>query len=107
YLRAAATPTQAVGAVYNVGSGAQTTIRQVVDVARRELDISATPSWESMPDRIWDTGTWVADNRLITAALGWKARGDFETGFRAMVDWFKENPDMLALYRERIHALGK
>ena len=39
YLLAATRPGEDLGAVYNVGTGIQTSLREVVDVARRVLDI--------------------------------------------------------------------
>jgi len=44
-----------------------------------------------MEARIWDSSVWVADNRRIRERLGWQPAYDLEAGFRAMVDWFKEN----------------
>lgn len=81
------------GSVYNVGTGVQTSIRQVVEVARRTLDVSDEPRWGSMPDRQWDTGVWIADNRKIVRELGWTARVSFSQGFGKMAEWLRENPE--------------
>lgn len=89
YLLAARTPGQEPGATYNVGTGAQTTLREVVAVARRLMDIPVEPVWGSMPSRQWDANTWVADIRKIEKKLGWRPRYTFEEGFRQMVDWHK------------------
>ena len=101
YLLAAAIKGQQLGAVYNVGTGIQTTLRQVVDVARRILDIRAEPKWGTMENRSWDTNTWVSNNRHIQEVLGWRPQYDFEAGFREMVTWFRDNPDVLEVYGER------
>jgi dolichol-phosphate mannosyltransferase len=77
------------GAVYNVGTGVQTTLRQVVEVARRVLGIRAEPQWGTMPDRAWDTSVWVANPARIRAALGWQPRSTFADGFAAMVAWLR------------------
>jgi UDP-glucose 4-epimerase len=82
YLLAAAMPGQELGAIYNVGSGVQTTIGQAVDVCRRAFDLRVEPQWGAMPNRVWDTACWVADNRAIRDALGWQPRHGFEAGFR-------------------------
>lgn len=97
YLLAASRPS-APGAVYNVGSGVQTTLREVVEIARRVLGIAAEPMWGSMPARVWDTNVWVADRRAIGAALGWEPRYGFEEGFGHMVAWFRADPVRPALY---------
>ncbi|MBT5805420.1 MAG: NAD-dependent epimerase/dehydratase family protein, partial [Gemmatimonadetes bacterium] len=66
FLLAAAHPQSERGTVYNVGSGVQTTLREIVELARRRLDIAAEPAWGSMGDRHWDTEVWVADAEKIT-----------------------------------------
>ena len=56
------------GPVFNVGSGVQTTLSQLVEIVREQFQISAEPQWGSMPDRHWDTDVWVADPTDIRAA---------------------------------------
>ena len=98
YLMAANKPDQEPGAVYNVGTGTQTSLRQVVDVARSVLQIAVEPQWGSMPNRLWDTNVWVSDNKKIRAALGWKPRHTFERGFRLTADWIRDNPAVRNIY---------
>ena len=86
------------GAVYNVGTGVQTSLRQVVETARRAMQLSAEPQWGSMPDRVWDSTVWVANHRKIKEELGWKPSLNFEEGFRSMLDWFRGNPETLQYY---------
>jgi hypothetical protein len=87
----------APGAVYNVGSGVQTTLREVVAVARRVLAIAAEPSWGTMPPRSWDTSVWVADVRAIDAGIGWRPATAFAEGFARMAAWLRD-PPVRALY---------
>jgi nucleoside-diphosphate-sugar epimerase len=101
FVRAAAKPHPEPGPVFNVGTGRQTTLRQVVDVTRRVLDVRAKPQWGSMPNRRWDTSTWVSDPRAIRRALGWAPRYTFERGFRQMVAWMRADPERAATYRMR------
>jgi nucleoside-diphosphate-sugar epimerase len=102
YLKAAApsaaSPVGEYGAVYNVGSGVQTTLRDAVEVARRVLNIEQTPEWGSMPDRNWDTSVWIADPRAVRQALGWQATTPFERGFQAMVEWLQAHPNLYSVY---------
>jgi dolichol-phosphate mannosyltransferase len=99
YLAAARRPAPEPGPVYNVGTGVQTTLREVVAVARRLLPIAAEPRWGSMPRRPWDTSVWLADSRRIRAELGWEARVPLEEGLRATVEWFRANPERVGFYR--------
>jgi len=87
YILAVTLSKQESGAVYNVGSGTQSSLQEVVETARKVFGISAQPVWNSMPKRIWDTAIWVADNRLIKDVLGWQPKYTFEQGFRLTLDW--------------------
>jgi dolichol-phosphate mannosyltransferase len=100
-LLAARVPDQELGAVYNVGSGVQTSLAEAVETARRVLAIDAVPAWGSMTARTWDTAVWVADPRRIQAALDWRPAYDFAAGFARFVEWFRSRPDLQALYRRR------
>ena len=100
YIMAAMQPVKEPGAVFNVGTGIQTSIKEAVDVARRLMNIKEEPHWGSMNDRSWDTNVWVADNRKISTEIGWKPDLTFEQGFRKTLDWFRDNPDMLAAYQK-------
>jgi dolichol-phosphate mannosyltransferase len=96
FVLAATVPSTDVGAIYNVGSGIQTSISQLVDLARRELQIDHEPTWGSMANRSWDTSVWVSDNRAIQAALGWRPRYSLQAGFREFVVWMKERAPAMA-----------
>jgi nucleoside-diphosphate-sugar epimerase len=100
YLLAAARAGQDCGAVYNVGTGVQTSLGEAVETARRVLAISAAPQWATMPERQWDTEVWVADNRKIKDALGWQPRYTFEQGFRQTVEWLRARPALQSFYDE-------
>ena len=101
YLLAAADRGEEYGAIYNVGTGVQTTLSQVVEIARRILPINTVPQWGSMPDRQWDTSCWVADCRRIRQHLGWQPQHSFEAGFGKTVQWLESNEALLAPYKER------
>jgi nucleoside-diphosphate-sugar epimerase len=106
YILAATQPNQEPGAVYNIGSGVQTSLREVVEVAGQTLNIQAAPAWGSMPDRGWDTTIWVADSSKAQHDLGWQPRYTFAAGFAETVNWFRANPAMERYYREN-RALPK
>ncbi|MCC6179020.1 MAG: SDR family NAD(P)-dependent oxidoreductase [Chloroflexi bacterium] len=102
YVLAATRPDQERGAVYNVGTGVQTSLGELVDIVRRVLNVAVEPRWGSMPDRQWDTSTWVANSQAIRDRLGWQPRYDVEAGFRHLVNWLAAHPDALAYYRTRL-----
>jgi nucleoside-diphosphate-sugar epimerase len=92
YMAAATTESDEFGAVYNVGTGVQTRLDEVVAIARHELNLAVEPVWGSMPARQWDTSIWVADNTRIRQQLGWVPRHSFADGFHKTVEWFRNRP---------------
>ena len=98
FLRAAHHPPTEPAAIYNVGTGVQTTVGEAVDVARRILRIQGEPRWGSMPARVWDTDTWVADSRKIRSELGWAPRVTFADGFERTVTWLERHPELRDRY---------
>lgn len=98
YLLAARTPHSEPGAIYNVGTGTQTTVGEAADVARDVLGIAEAPSWGSMPARRWDTDRWVADSRKIRDRLGWSPTRSFREGFTELASWLRERPEVLSQY---------
>lgn len=89
-LLAASVPTAEWGAIYNVGTGVQTSLAQVVDAARAVMPIEAQPQWGTLPGRGWDTDVWVSNPEKIRRELGWKSRFSFEDGLRAALPWFEK-----------------
>jgi nucleoside-diphosphate-sugar epimerase len=87
------------GAIYNVGTGVQTTVGEAAEIARDVLQIEGRPEWGSMAARSWDTNRWVADSTKIQRALGWHPSREFRDGFTAFAHWFRERPELLAFYR--------
>lgn len=80
------------GMIYNIGSGVQTPLSEVVDTVRRVLEIADTPVWGSMPQRRWDTSVWVSDPTLAASQLKWRATVSFEEGIRRTLRWFLHEP---------------
>jgi UDP-glucose 4-epimerase len=99
YIRAASHPTSEPGAVFNVGTGEQTSLCQAVAIARRLMAIPAEPSWGSMPNRQWDTHVWVADPAKIMRELGWHPRFSFAEGLRETTEWFRQHSELLKFYK--------
>jgi dolichol-phosphate mannosyltransferase len=81
------------GAVYNIGSGRQTTLGELVELARDELEIAAEPDWGSAAARDWDTSVWVSDPGLAREQLGWTPRVGLREGLRLTADWLRDSPE--------------
>lgn len=77
------------GSVFNVASGTQTTLADLVGLARERFGVEAEPAWSAMEDRSWDTTTWVGDPSRIAAELGWRATTSLEEGLAATAEWLR------------------
>ena len=80
----------------------QTSLREVVELARQAFMIHTEPSWGSMDDRQWDTEVWVADSQRIRKDLRWIPQHTLEDGFRQMVEWYRSDKARVAWYRSRL-----
>ncbi len=100
YIQVASAPNQERGVVYNIGSGTQTSLREVVNLAQDVLEITDQPVWGSMEDRHWDTSTWVANSHKIQTSINWKPVHTFPNGFQKTVEWFLSHPGMQSYYQK-------
>jgi dolichol-phosphate mannosyltransferase len=98
FVRAATAAVPAAHRIYNVGSGRQATIGEIVALVRERLAIEAEPEWGSYAPRDWDTAVWVAQPRRAATELGWSATTSLRAGIDRTVDWFgrSDRPDVYA-----------
>jgi UDP-glucose 4-epimerase len=80
FVQAAERSEVLAGGVYNIGSGRQMTLRQLVDYARVVMAIPVEPTWGSYPQHIWDTNVWYASIVRAAGELGWSAETGIEDG---------------------------
>ena len=101
----AAAPAVPRGAIYNVCTGVQTTMREVIDLARGAMHVPAEPVWGTMPQRAWDTRVWVGSPERLEREIGWRAPTRFADGFRRTLQWLQGEPERLQLYQDTILKL--
>jgi len=90
------------GAIFNVGTGIQTSLRDLVECVGRLLDVRQLPKWGGMANRNWDTSCWVASNLKIMSELGWSPKFNLNKGLQTTVEWFKTHPHLQTHYEEII-----
>ncbi len=90
------------GEIFNLGSGRQVTLRRLVTLACRLFLVKEEPRWGEMPNRCWDTHSWVSQPEKIAKTLGWKATTDLRSGLRAMAEWFASDPERRSFYWQQI-----
>jgi dolichol-phosphate mannosyltransferase len=100
YLQIAANPPREPGAVFNVGTGIQTTLAELVSLVRSMFDVKREPQWGSMTSRSWDTDVWYSDIRKIRAEVGWTPRCSLVDGLNRFHAWLCAHPAL----RERYQA---
>jgi UDP-glucose 4-epimerase len=81
------------GAVLNIGSGKQTRLDELVEIAREALEIEARPQWGTMDQRKWDASIWVSDPRAAFEHLSWKATTSLSEGLRRTSTWLHAHPE--------------
>lgn len=87
----AKTKNASFGAIYNIGTGMQTTIGDVVQIAKETFSINYEPEWGSMENKAWDTKCWRADSSLYQKTFNINKFVSFNDGFNKFVDWYKKN----------------
>ncbi len=90
YIAAASAPGRST--IYNVASGIQTSLAELVATTTEAFSIGAEPVWGGYPQRAWDTRVWVGDPTLINAELGWRATTGITDGLRQTAGWLAEHP---------------
>lgn len=75
------------GNSYNIASGKKTTIRELVEIAIEQFNISSTPEWGSMPDRNWDLTEWYGNPVKTKTDLGWESRTGLAGGLKKTFEW--------------------
>jgi nucleoside-diphosphate-sugar epimerase len=106
YLRVATSAAVTQDGIYNVGTGTQTTLAQLVDLVRSMVDVPVEPRWGSLEARAWDTCIWQADPAKIRTQLRWQPRalGDGLAGF---IDWMRSHPEFHERYALRLPPAGE
>lgn len=83
------------GEVYNLGTGVQTALRDLVALTGSVAGQPLAARWGEMPPRVWDTDVWVADIRRAVQDLGWRPRLDLRAGIAQTLAWYRDHPQAL------------
>jgi UDP-glucose 4-epimerase len=90
YIAAASSPNRST--IYNVASGVQISLADLVAKATETFSILVKPEWGGYPDRAWDTRVWVGDPTLIKSELGWAATTTLVDGLTRTATWLTAHP---------------
>jgi nucleoside-diphosphate-sugar epimerase len=98
FVAAATTDLADRGAVLNVASGEQTTLRALARTVRSVFGLRGEPEWGGMEQRSWDTSVWVGDPTRAFDLIGWTAATPLEHGLRAVASWMEADPERRLRY---------
>ncbi len=79
------------GEIFNIGTGTQKSIGDVVELAVKVTNSSTDFKWRGMNNRKWDTDYWAADTSKTAKLLNWSPKVTLRQGLRFTWKWFKDN----------------
>lgn len=91
YLIAAEKIKPGIGDIYNVGSGIQTSISELVNITDHIFPSRGLPRWGSMPNRNWDTNTWVSNPKKLITDLNWTPKTNLTKGLHLFTAWLQSS----------------
>ncbi len=83
---------QHAGEVFNIASGQQRTVREVVEQLVALTGANVKLNWDAMTQRIWDSPHWIAEVSKARDLLGWRAATSLENGLTRTVEWQRTQP---------------
>jgi nucleoside-diphosphate-sugar epimerase/glycosyltransferase involved in cell wall biosynthesis len=75
------------GMSINIATGKKNTLEDVALAAKEIFNISAAPTFGSMPNRRWDLSDWYGTTSRAKEKMGWEARTTFIEGLRLCGQW--------------------
>jgi len=88
--------TDAPFGVYNVGTGIQTSLREVVALIQKEVGSNKELVWGGDPGRGTDSSFFMADTTKAEHGLGWKATTPLTDGMQKSVAWLSDHQESYA-----------
>jgi len=79
------------GEIFNIGTGIQSTVKEVVETAVKVTGRTTDFRWGEMKQRAWDTKNWVADISKAEKLLNWRPKIDLKKGLLLTWEWFQLN----------------
>ena len=78
-----------LGKIFNIGSGVQYSIEEIVKVAIDITNSTVRPQWNTMSNRVWDSEKWGADMSLVQDTYNWEPNYNLYDGMKKTIQWYK------------------
>ena len=101
-MRVAERSANLLSGIYNVCTGVQTSMDELVSITKRLFHVLCEPQWGTMDQRSWDTDVWVGSPAKLQRSAGWQARTQVTEGLQSTVAWLRDHPHWLEFYSRRI-----
>ncbi len=79
----------AAGEVFNIGTGKQTTIKELAEKVRSLVGVHVPIKLNVYPGRSWDTYHWKASTYKTRNKLGFRASTTLNAGLLKTIEWYK------------------
>jgi len=79
------------GEIFNVGSGSEYTIQQVIDTMKRLTNSRVDPVYGEVKPNQEEPAHWVADVSKAKDLLGWQPAYTMEQGLEKTISWFRKS----------------
>jgi len=88
------------GEILNIGTGIQTSVRDVVKLMVELSNSKIKLNFGKKPTRDIETFYWVADINKMKKMLRWEPKYSLEEGLKKTLEWFNENISLYPLTRK-------
>lgn len=79
------------GKIYNIGTGTQTSLKEIFEIVLNITKSKSKPLWNHMNNRSWDQKIWLADMSLVKKDLKWKHKYNVKEGLKKTINWNLKN----------------
>ena len=79
------------GEIFNLGTGKQTNIAQIVSLVKEITKSKIKPEYNQIKPAQTEPKLWVADVSKTKKILGWKAKYNLKQGLEKNINWFEKN----------------
>jgi nucleoside-diphosphate-sugar epimerase len=83
------------GEIFNIGTGRQTTIKQLAREVIRLTRLKVPIQTGVYEGRVWDSFRWQADTAKTRKILKWKASVSLESGLQKTITWYKQRMERI------------
>lgn len=79
------------GEIFNLGSGKQTKIKEVVELIKKITSLKINPIYGKVKIAQTEPEKWVSDISKAKKILKWSPKYSLERGLKKNIEWFKQN----------------